>query len=167
MPQGQKNLYQCNTCQGQIVTLDLVDGTTPFILPCYVTPGCEGDMHSAFYNNIHPRVPFQFEWFKPQTLDGYDEDTREHIRKGGLVLQRRQLDLRAITDPSLLRVIQSVRLMASVSISDLQRMLKSSYQQAAPYMIALIQLGVIFSEKNSKGQHLVVLDVNWKTGEPA
>lgn len=49
MSKGRKNMYQCQDCHGQIVTLDIVDGTTPFMLACHVTPKCTGMMTSAFY----------------------------------------------------------------------------------------------------------------------
>ena len=48
MPKGKKNVYECHDCHSEIVTLDLVDGTTPFMLACHVTPGCHGMMTSAW-----------------------------------------------------------------------------------------------------------------------
>lgn len=108
MSKGKKNLYHCSDCHGEIVTLDLVDGTTPFMLACHVTPGCHGSMRSSFYS-CDQRMPHQYEWFKADSLDGYGEWMRDHIQKGGLVIQRRTINLDAIEDVRLKDAIEIAR----------------------------------------------------------
>jgi hypothetical protein len=86
MSQGRKNLYHCNKCNRIIVTIDIDEGTTPFMLSCYATKGCRGLMYSQMYQ-CDQRLPHTHEWYKPESLDGYDPWTVEHIEKGGLVLR--------------------------------------------------------------------------------
>ena len=50
MPENRLNKYLCQECWGEIVTVDRVDGTTPFAIDCRVTPGCAGLMYSSFYS---------------------------------------------------------------------------------------------------------------------
>ena len=86
MTAGRKNLYRCNKCGHIIVTLDIVDGTTPFMLQCCATQGCRGFMYSQFYN-CDQRLPHTHEWYKPESYDGFDPATIEHFEKGGLALR--------------------------------------------------------------------------------
>lgn len=83
MPQGKKNSYRCQTCGGFIITLDVDEGTTPFMLLCRATPGCKGFMYSSFYS-CPQSFQHSYEFFKPVSLEGYDADMLEHFRKGGL-----------------------------------------------------------------------------------
>ena len=89
MSKGEKNGYTCQKCNGQIITVDIDDGVTPFIIGCRATKGCDGLMYSAFYS-IPQSLPAQYEWFKPKKLKGYDAAMREHIRKGGLGMRKIQ-----------------------------------------------------------------------------
>lgn len=83
---GKKNGYTCQECNGQVITVDADDGVTPFAIACRATNNCDGLMFSAFYS-IPQFLPATYEWFKPASLKGYDRETREHIRKGGLVIR--------------------------------------------------------------------------------
>lgn len=83
MPQGRKNQYTCQTCQGSIITVDVDEGTTPFMLLCKATPGCDGFMYSNFYG-CDQTLAAQYEFFKPASFEGYDAGMLEHLQKGGL-----------------------------------------------------------------------------------
>ena len=109
------NIYTCNTCGGRIVTVDLVEGTTPFMVGCRVTEHdaklranedglaieelrglwdtlkCKGDMYSSFYR-VPPDAPEPtWEWYKPDAKE-YAKlplvTRRDHVDKGGLLLRR-------------------------------------------------------------------------------
>jgi hypothetical protein len=82
----QKNLYQCQTCRGEVVTIDTDNGVTPFMIMCRATPNCKGMMVSSFYRCDQTR-PAQFEWYRPETIKGLDKATQEHVMKGGLLLR--------------------------------------------------------------------------------
>lgn len=85
---GMKNKYVCQSCGKSIITLNVNDGTTPFAIACRASPACVGLMYSQFYG-VDQRLPAQFEWFKPDTLEGYSREMKEHIENGGLVLRER------------------------------------------------------------------------------
>lgn len=84
---GMKNGYTCQDCGKSIVTINIDDGTTPFMILCRATKGCEGMMYSSFYS-IPQGLPAQYEWFKPKSFDGYSPEMKEHFRKGGLDLRK-------------------------------------------------------------------------------
>lgn len=83
---GMKNRYVCQTCGEGVTTVNVDDGTTPFMILCKATKGCKGFMHSSFYD-VPQELPAQFEWFKPESLKGYSREMKEHIQKGGLDLR--------------------------------------------------------------------------------
>ena len=62
------NIYVCKSCQNLITTVDVDEGTTPFMILC---PKCRGDAQSNFYPQSRPIPkwikPPIFEWFKPKT----------------------------------------------------------------------------------------------------
>lgn len=81
---GQLNQYVCDTCKGDIVTIDKDDGCTPFMLACRATKGCKGMMQSRFYRGVCG-VP-AFEWRKP-TFKEFRKASRamqDHFEQGGL-----------------------------------------------------------------------------------
>lgn len=84
------NTYTCDTCQGEIVTEDLVEGTTSFMVPCQATEGCQGKMTSAFYRCDQTLTP-EWEWYKPRILNVslFDFATWDHLQHGGLLLRRK------------------------------------------------------------------------------
>jgi hypothetical protein len=84
---GKKNSYQCEVCNGVIVTVDIDDGTTPFLLLCRATPSCDGMMKSNFYR-IDQSIKAGYEWFRPASSKGYSAGMRQHIEMGGLVLRK-------------------------------------------------------------------------------
>ena len=90
MSKGKKNVYVCQLCGGSVVTIDIEDGVTPFMIGCKSTAGCDGDMYSSFYSVDQSLSP-QFEWYKP-TIDQYpkehQEAMRHHIENGGLEIRK-------------------------------------------------------------------------------
>lgn len=109
------NLYTCQVCHGSIVTVDLVDGTTPFMIGCRVHPHdaklceneehlsldelrvlydtlkCKGMMHSSFYRVPKGSPDPTWEWYKPDAEEyaTLSKATREdHVDRGGLLLRR-------------------------------------------------------------------------------
>jgi hypothetical protein len=83
------NIYICEKCHGQVVTKDIDAGVTPFMISCRATPGCIGAMASSFYR-CDQSLPFQFEFYRPESLHGFDSWTVEHLKKGGLILRPAQ-----------------------------------------------------------------------------
>lgn len=81
------NQYTCRTCGKYIVTIDRDVGVTPAMLNCRATHGCSGIMDSARYR-VRPGLKLNYEWYKPENLDGFDRDMREHIEMGGLVIRK-------------------------------------------------------------------------------
>lgn len=90
MKKGAKNRYTCEACQGSIVTMDVDEGTTPFMLQCRATEGCEGMMQSSMYRGVEGEPDYV--WRKP-TADEYkgaSASMRHHFDLGGLDLFRVQ-----------------------------------------------------------------------------
>jgi hypothetical protein len=92
---GMKNRYVCQTCGKGVITVNVDDGTTPFMILCKATKGCKGMMYSSFYS-VPQELPAQFEWFRPASLKGYSPEMQEHIQKGGLDLRERHITPRAV-----------------------------------------------------------------------
>lgn len=84
---SKKNIYVCDRCFGHIVTTEKVEGTTPFMLECKVTPDCMGVMESSFYRVFDQRMKATFEWYVPDEKDGLSRGELDHVEKGGLLLR--------------------------------------------------------------------------------
>lgn len=162
MPIARKNLYTCTHCGQQIITLDIDEGTTPFMTLCHVTKGCAGMMRSSMYS-VDMRRPHQYEFFKPEDLTAYegDENTEaqlEHFRKGGLDMRRRVVRSSVIeTD-----ILQYLRSLDAIRIVDLQRKFRQTYMTASNLMDKIVSNGVVFPDRDSKGAFIVVQEVPWK-----
>jgi hypothetical protein len=98
LPQlNAKNAYKCSDCHKVIVTIDVDRGTTPAMLACRRTEGCEGLMMSAGY----PSTPFpahleslpHYEWYRPESdvLGRFDKssEAHQHVIMGGLILRKK------------------------------------------------------------------------------
>ena len=86
------NCYTCPECGGRTVTIDVDDGTTPFLLRCKATPGCEGMAESGLYRPPPDCGPPQWEWYKPgpEETRRLPRPMREHVQQGGLLLRAHQ-----------------------------------------------------------------------------
>jgi hypothetical protein len=80
------NIYTCDKCRGEVVTKDIDPGVTPFMISCRFKQGCKGTMTSNFYQ-CSQNLPYSFEFYRPETIDSFDPETIEHLRKGGLLLR--------------------------------------------------------------------------------
>lgn len=80
---GKLNAYQCRDCRAHVVTIDREPGVTPFLVRCR---NCGGEAQSAFYR-LGPNHTPTYEWVRPESLDGLDAGSIEHIRNGGLILR--------------------------------------------------------------------------------
>ncbi len=85
--QGKKNIYVCQKCRGHVVTVDIDNGVTPFIIGCWATDGCKGEMHSSFYRVFDQSMRADFEWYRPDETAEMTAHTLNHVRQGGLVLR--------------------------------------------------------------------------------
>lgn len=72
------NQYSCWTCGGVITTVDRDYGTTPAMLNCQATKGCNGTMHSARYQVDQTLKP-DYEWFRPARLPRNNPGMRQHL----------------------------------------------------------------------------------------
>jgi hypothetical protein len=88
MAKGEKNSYTCQACGKSIVTIDIDDGVTPFMLACRATPGCAGIMRSGFYVSVDQAAEPDYEWFMPKSLKGYPREMVEHFKQGGLDIRK-------------------------------------------------------------------------------
>ena len=100
----KRNVYECQKCGGKVVTVDVHEGVTPFMISCHAggepdLERCGGMMHSHFYRDLSAyKTEPSWEWFSPTTaeLDDYVlgidprtvHGTVEHVRKGGLLMRR-------------------------------------------------------------------------------
>jgi len=88
------NVYTCQSCSHQLVTIDLEEGTTPFMVRCEL---CKGDAYSSFYKVPEGLIPTH-EWYKPtlkelKKLYGNKPNVlagmKEHVKMGGLDLRKK------------------------------------------------------------------------------
>ncbi len=85
--QGKKNVYTCDTCGRQTVTVDRDDGTTPFMIDC-TGSGCKGYMQSSLYR-VDQALPATHEWYRPalSEMKNRKRHLRDHVERGGLLLR--------------------------------------------------------------------------------
>ncbi len=84
------NVYVCPKCKGETITINAVDGLTPFLIKCRSVGGCHEEMaQSSFYRVDQNLIP-TYEWYRPDQaeLAGLDEGVRDHVQRGGLILRR-------------------------------------------------------------------------------
>lgn len=87
-PTNPINVYQCEKCGGETVTIDREEGVTPFMIRCRANTECGGMMNSTFYMASQDLTP-KFEWRKPTPVEyeKLDKATRkDHVDRGGLLL---------------------------------------------------------------------------------
>lgn len=92
--QGQRNAYKCEKCGKEMVTVNLTDGVTPFIVKCRANwPGQCGGMSQSRVYRIDQATPATWGWYRPNDteLDALEFATpgvKEHVAKGGLMLRK-------------------------------------------------------------------------------
>lgn len=84
---GRKNIYTCEWCQRNVVTVDRDDGVTPFLIDCLF--GCRAVMKSSFYR-VPQGLTAEYEWYKPdaEEIDKMTPAMRQHVEQGGLDLRK-------------------------------------------------------------------------------
>ena len=92
-PAGAKNIYLCDHCGYEIVTVNVDEGTTPMLIACQVKTGspevrCHGTMCSVWYRVSQDTRPTH-EWYQPSPkwARRKGEAMLDHVRRGGLVLR--------------------------------------------------------------------------------
>lgn len=82
---GKKNVYTCRGCGKKVVTVDLVEGVTPFMITC---DNCSGTMLSSLYEVDQSLEPTR-EWYSPgkEGRAKLSKGTLGHVEKGGLLLR--------------------------------------------------------------------------------
>lgn len=84
------NIYVCETCGGHIVTRDIDQGTTPFMMQCRCSSDCNGTMVSSMYRVFDPegKMKHTYEWYAPKIFEvSWSPQMRDHVNKGGLLLR--------------------------------------------------------------------------------
>ena len=82
---GKKNIYICEACKSSFVTMDIDEGTTPFLTDC-VEKNCTGLAQSSLYR-VDQRLRPHFVWYKPDAaeIDRLPTHLLDHISQGGLL----------------------------------------------------------------------------------
>lgn len=81
----KRNAYDCPACGHITITIDIHEGTTPFLMACSV---CKESARSRFYRNIPDGDP-EWVWFKPTLAEAKKADKKypgllNHAKQGGL-----------------------------------------------------------------------------------
>jgi hypothetical protein len=93
---GKLNIYTCEVCRAHIVTRDVDEGVTPFMLPSkdYCPNKCTGNkpggahMTSSFYRVWNQSMREDYQWYKPESWEHRPAAVRAHLDKGGLDIRR-------------------------------------------------------------------------------
>lgn len=80
---GYSNVPAKQGCGSFIVTIDRHPGVTPFMVRC---GNCGQMAHSKGYR-VQDYLNPTHEWYRPETLDGIDERSFDHLANGGLILR--------------------------------------------------------------------------------
>jgi hypothetical protein len=93
-PEGGKNVYVCQSCGHGTVTVNAVEGTTPFQIGC-TAEGCGGAAYSQFYRVPPDAGEPTHEWYRPtpgqaRRMDRRWPGTADHVQMGGLMLRERK-----------------------------------------------------------------------------
>lgn len=85
--QRKKNIYLCQYCGRGFVSIDIDDGTTPFMTGCIVCKGTAVSMMYQCPQVVLAEIPAALEWYKPKALEypSLPQHTRNHVDKGGLI----------------------------------------------------------------------------------
>ena len=86
---GMKDVYQCLICKDVMVTLHRDVGFAPSGIACR-DKKCLGRMRSLA-NEVSQIIEPTHEWYKPDMLEGLDDETKAHVQRGGLLLREIQV----------------------------------------------------------------------------
>jgi hypothetical protein len=94
---GKLNIYVCEVCRGHIVTRDVDEGVTPFMLPsgefcpnkCQSPKPGGAHMTSSFYRVWDQRMVEDYQWYRPGEGDTVPQAYRHHVEQGGLLIRSR------------------------------------------------------------------------------
>lgn len=85
------NGYECDTCKGIFITVDIHEGVTPMFSQCFKFEGCRGRAHSLMYPSGGTKPPERLgppiiEWYRPDEsqIRRMSHEMQVHVRKGGL-----------------------------------------------------------------------------------
>jgi hypothetical protein len=89
---GRYNVYICEECKRGVVTLDVDPGTTPFMIQCLATEGCNGMAKSLGYPEGEPPATLAdpiIYWVTPsdEELAKLPPLMVEHVERGGLIMR--------------------------------------------------------------------------------
>ncbi len=84
---GKKNIYLCPSCGHGFVSLDVDDGTTPFMTKCL---NCNDMAQSMFYaapQEVLARINPALEWYSPspKSVKKMSPAAQQHCARGGLI----------------------------------------------------------------------------------
>lgn len=85
MSKDKINRYTCPDGH-QTITIDIDDGTTPMFLNCR-TNACGKQATSSFYQVPDGLLP-EYEWYKPTDIKKVEKISRDHVRRGGLLIRK-------------------------------------------------------------------------------
>ena len=93
---GLINVYVCDFGH-KTVTRNIDQGTTPFMIGCPTckaagTPltqkGFRSVMARSSIYRVDQSLAWTHEWYRPETTEGLDPATAEHVNMGGLLLRQ-------------------------------------------------------------------------------
>lgn len=85
---GKLNIYVCEKCKGHIVTKDIDEGTTPFMVGCKATLNCDGKMLSSFYRVYDQTMRHSYEWYAPSVLEKLTPAEIDHVKHFKLLMRK-------------------------------------------------------------------------------
>lgn len=87
---GKKNVYRCESCSFEFVTVDRDTGTTPMRTRCKNPNDCKGYAQSSFYR-VDQALPPTYEWYSPNQAEQKaisNPAVKQHVDMGGLLLRK-------------------------------------------------------------------------------
>lgn len=85
------NVYKCEECGHETVTVNRDEGVTPFMIKCRAMNGvtCKAMARSLMYRVNQNRRP-DWEWYRPDDaeLTTKTEEEAAHVKRGGLLIRK-------------------------------------------------------------------------------
>lgn len=84
---GKKNIYLCPSCGHGFVSLDVDEGTTPFMTKCLNCSDMAQSMCYAAPQEVLGRIAPALEWYlpSPNAVKKMSPAVKSHVEKGGLI----------------------------------------------------------------------------------